>query len=807
ALTFALAACGSPSQRTILSTRGYRAFTDPSGLHIQLGDGGTLDPPAGEPQIAWAGRTPTVVSFLGQFGFTDGTNPYEAAGALDAGSLRPGGVGTSSTLALAGGGSVTLTALDDWTLGVDIASPPDAGFDRVALAFACGSGDHFLGFGEQTNALDQRGLAFGLWTMEDGIGKHPGATHTGGYDPAGDTNDSYFPMPSFIDPRGFGLTVDTTARVETDLCAADSTAWRIDAWEGSLALRLVFGQTPRDLVSRLTALTGRPPLAAPWTYGVWADSYGGEARLQTVATELRQNKIPCSAIWTEDWEGHPDGGTSLDSWGWTPDETLYPGFSAQAASLHAEGFKWLGYFNTFVRPGSPEWEQGVAQGTLVGSPDGGPYLFVGPSLEPTALVDLTNPAARQWMGTAMESAAQAGLDGWMADFGEWLPWDAQLADGTSGAVAHNRYPLLWAGLNQTVAQAVAPTGDFVYFVRSGWAGQPALTPAVWPGDQNTDWGTDDGLPSVLPMAENLSLQGVAAWGSDIGGFSTFLSPPTTKELFLRWAEVGAYSPVMRTHHGSDPTQSWHFDSDAETLQIFGQYAREHLRLFPYLYTQATQATQTGLGILRPIWVDFPTDPASLGLTDEYLLGDSLLVAPIVTQGATSRSVHFPAGVWLAWRTADSETGPTDVTVQAALDQLPVYSPAGAVLPILTDDVDTVAPSADPAVKSLAQAGAELGVRAFLGADGSFTSYDGTTLVLHSAPGDAPTSLASCVGAAAACPALPSCSNASPPCGDIDGAARLATAQLSGADVTLAAGAATLEVRSPVPRAVSIQLRY
>ncbi|MHB8418429.1 MAG: TIM-barrel domain-containing protein [Myxococcales bacterium] len=816
-----LAACSGPQTTTVVKTAGYQVTVDSAGgFHVLLPDGGAVldsvaSPSTGFAPALWAERGEEVDFQLGQFGFVSSRAPWVAA-SVDGGlPAKPVGTGGTATLSV-GGGTLAFTAQDDATLQIVLTPPASAQANQTAMAFACTPADHFVGFGEQTNALDQRGLAFGLWTMEDGIGKRAGANHVGdGYDPTGNTNDSYFPMPSFIDPRGFGLLVDESRYVEVDLCSSRPDAFSLAAWDGSLSLHVVLGQTPRELVTRLTALTGREPLSAPWTYGVWVDAVQGEARVQTVAAELRDAGVPSSALWTEDWAGE-HAGVSFNSFDWTPDETLYPGFSSLASSLHQEGFKWLGYFNSFVIQGSTEWGQAMdAGGTwLVQSPDGGPYVFTGSSLEPTALVDLTNPAATAWMGAAMQAAARAGLDGWMADFGEWLPFDAVMADGTTGAETHNRFPLLWSKLNQGALSAALPGGDFVFFTRSGWTGQAGQIPAMWAGDQNTSWGflpdggpDFDGLPSVLPMGMNVGLQGIAAWGSDIGGYTTLISPPTTKELYLRWTEVGAFSPVMRTHHGYQANQDWRFDSDAETLAIFGKYAREHLSLFPYLYTLAGQTAASGIGVMLPIWLTYPDDLGALGRLDEYTLGPSLLVAPVIVQGATTRAVHLPPGHWLGWETPDAYDGPTDVTVPAPLDACPVYAIAGSVIPLLGSDVQTLASATDPAVKTLAQSNGELTVRAFLGASGSFTSYDGTQLTLTSSPGATVTGLAACAGSGP-CPSVPSCDGGAPPCGDIDAVARLATAQVQGQEISVAADTGTVvTVDSPTPRLVTVQLRY
>jgi alpha-glucosidase (family GH31 glycosyl hydrolase) len=322
-----------------------------------------------------------------------------------------------------------------------------------------------------------------------------------------------------------------------------------------------------------------------------------------------------------------------------------------------------------------------------------------------------------------------GADGWMADFGEWLPTDAALVGG-SGQALHNRYPVLWQQLHREVIDRMPDqaTAQRLFFVRSGWFGSPPLADAFWAGDQRTDFEKDDGMPTVLPMAIGLGAVGISTYGSDIGGYNSVNNPNGTKELFFRWSELGAWSPVMRTHHGNYAGKNWAWDSDAETILHFRRYASLHMALVPYFEGLARVASSTGVPILRGLFLEYPSDASTWPLSDELLVGEGILVAPVMEASATSRSVYFPQGRWYPWGGGTAVTGPTTSRVSAPLGEIPVYAAAGAIVPMYPDGVMTVV-NGSPGVRDAASVKDDRTVRAFLGASGAFTEAGGQSYVL------------------------------------------------------------------------------
>lgn len=537
----------------------------------------------------------------------------------------------------------------------------------LALPFACDADASFAGFGEQYNQTDQRGEAFGLWTQEQGIGR------TGGV-PAGDEHTTYFPMPWWIDWRGFGVLVDTPARTVVDLCAAaPDVAW-VEVEDGAPVDVLVFhGPRPADLVRALGDEVGRPPRAPDWAFSPWIGMQGGRDVVLAKVAAVEAAGIPFSTIWVQDWVGGRRLTASIYelNYRWIADDALYPDLAGLVRTLRADhGLRFLAYANSFVIRGLDHFDEMAAGGMLIRDAAGAPATFAMVGTE-ASLADFTSPDARAYVRRHLEAMVRdLGFDGWMADFGEWMPTDAVLADGTSARRTHNLYPAQWHHASREVMDALRPDGDWAVFSRSGWTRDHAEHQIVWVGDQEADFRATDGLPTVVPAMLNLGLSAVPNVTHDIAGFS---GGPSTKELYLRWVELGAFTPVMRTHEGLMPEANWSWDRDAETTAHFRRFARIHEALGPEIRALADEAARTSAPMLRHLAYVFPDDPGSRRVSDELMLGDTLLVAPVVTEGATSRSVYLPPGHWFhVWTDTEHDGGRT-VDVDAPIGSPPVFS--------------------------------------------------------------------------------------------------------------------------------------
>ena len=548
---------------------------------------------------------------------------------------------------------------------------PDMGLEDVAslaLPFACDEAASFTGFGAQYNQTDQRGEAFPLWVQEQGLGRDGPGPFTG------DEHTTYYPVPWWIDWRGFGVMIDTPARTLVDLCASDPEVAWIEVEDGApLEVQVFHGPSVPALIEALGDAVGRPSRPPDWAFSPWIGIQGGSAAVRAEVAALEAAEVPFSAVWVQDWIG----GRNLTpdiydlTYRWVSDETLYPDLAALVAELRADhDVRFLAYANPFVMRDLDHFDEMEAMGMLPRRQDGSVYEFP-VVVSPGTVADLTSPAAVEYIQGFLSSAVtELGFDGWMADFGEWLPVDAVLASGEDARLVHNLYPALWHRTSRAVMEEERPDGDWVIFSRSGWLRDHAEAQVVWIGDQEADFLPGDGLPTVVPAMLNLGLSGIPFVTHDIAGYS---GGPSDRELFMRWTELGAFTPIFRTHEGLRAEQNWSWDRDAETTAHFRRFARVHEALKPELLALADEAAVSSMPIVRHLAMVFPDDAGSRAISDQLMLGDDLLVAPVVTQGATRREVYLPPGAWFHVFTGEAFDGPGTVTVDAPLGTPPVFS--------------------------------------------------------------------------------------------------------------------------------------
>lgn len=377
-----------------------------------------------------------------------------------------------------------------------------------------------------------------------------------------------------------------------------------------------------------------------------------------------------NGIWAQDWVGQrkTSFGKRLN-WNWVWNRELYPHLDVTIRKLADRGIRFLGYINPYVLEGKSLFLEAEKRGFLALDTEGNTYLVDFGEFN-AGLVDFTNPESADWYRAVIRrEMIEFGLSGWMADFGEYLPTDVVLWDGTDAKLAHNEWPGLWARVN---AQAIQESGrnDLIFFMRAGNAESLRWCPMMWAGDQNVDWSADDGLPSVLTSALSLAMCGMGLQHSDIGGYTTLYSLRRTKELFLRWAEFASCTPMMRTHEGNRPDDNWQFDSDNETLDGLARSTALFCELKDYRKEAVAENASRGIPVMRPLVLHYE-DPVYATVTDEYLLGRDLLVAPVIHEGKQERTVLFPDGIWThVWTGKRYEKGST--TVPAPMGEIPLF---------------------------------------------------------------------------------------------------------------------------------------
>lgn len=651
---------------------------------------GSGKPPDGFAAIG--SRTATVEMQFGSFRFTEDETKETWQGVGKLGAVTPTDAGATFTLQGGDGqlGTGTVT-LDPATLQVRIELAVAQSDSRIALATPTPPDEHLVGLGGQSFDIDHRGERVPLWVQEDGIGKYPDADdqYMGVWFLNGRKHTTHTPMPMLLSSRHYALAVDTDGRAIFDLAKTHEDTAIYEAWDKKLDLRVFVGDSSRDAFGQLIAWVGKPARPPLTIFAPWVDALFGSANVRRVAQALRDNGVASSVIWTEDWRGGADGafGYALAE-NWRVDRTLYPDFEQVADDLRGMGFAWHTYHNTFIDSTADVYAEAVAGGYPIQSAAGGPFIFTGVKFNDSTLLDLTNPAAVTWAKSVMTEARTLGSDGWMADFAEWLPTDAVLASGEDALAVHNRYTVDWAKMNEEMfATPIAGRPAPIYFMRSAWLHSQPHVMVMWAGDQQTDWSEGDGFPSVVPIGLGMGLAGLPYFGHDIGGYMSQQTVPTSEELFYRWTTLGALSPVMRTHHGRSVHDNVQWETNAGTIAHFRRWTRFHMQLAPYLWGSSGSYERDGLPLFRMIALDYPDEPWAWTTIDEYLLGDRILVAPIVTEGATSRSVELPAGDWVPLWGGAAQRG--EITAAATREEIPAFVPAGALLVLYPDGVDTM----------------------------------------------------------------------------------------------------------------------
>ena len=488
-------------------------------------------------------------------------------------------------------------------------------------------------------------------------------------------NWTYVAIPLVYNAGGLGFYADTAFDTKFRFNQPD-TSFDMEMFAASVPLYLMAESSPKAVLSAYTGITGRPQDPPQWTFGPWITALGGYGPVLEAADRIRREDMPASALWIYDQNDEKD------NLGWPFWFSSYYGDPHKFVDLlHGMGFRVLTYVHPYVRAEmmpfflpSPQFDKGVSQGFLATGADGKP---AGPRFEmvQTGNVDFTNPAAVDWWQGMITGAVQTqGFDGWMEDFGEWVRDTDRFAAGT-GKTLSELYPLLYHKVTLRVAQSLNPS--VVPFSRSGSPGSQAFSPVLWGADQSANWSRDYGLPSVVTAGITAGMSGYSTWGPDI------LSTGSNRDLWMRWVEFGALTPVMRDHVWDRPSGSFNIFSDAATTAHFRRWAAFHSSLLPYLVTYAQEASQTGIPIMRHTMLEFPDDPRSASAEYQYLLGHELLVAPVVQGGQTLRQLYLPPGEWVNFWNGDFLTGGQDVTVDAS--EIPILVRAGSVLPFKPEE--------------------------------------------------------------------------------------------------------------------------
>jgi alpha-glucosidase len=552
----------------------------------------------------------------------------------------------------------------------------DPAYDRLWLRFHGEAGEAVWGGGEQMSYLALNGRRFPMWTSEPGVGRDKTTELTRQMDESGMAGGDYwntnYPQPTFLTSRWLAVHLDATCYSVLDF--TDSASHSVEVWSNTARFELFAADGPQQLVGALSSRFGRQPPLPDWAIGGAIVGLKDGARSFERLEQFIKAGAAVSGLWCEDWAGIRE--TSFGRrlfWDWRRDRERYPDLPERIAALKARGIRFLAYANPYLANDGVLYETARELGHFARQQDSEePYLVDFGEFD-CGVLDFTREETRDWFAEVLaREMLDIGIDGWMADFGEYLPTDLRLADGSDPMEAHNLWPVLWAEVNEQALASRGKTGDAVFFMRAGFSGVQGHCPLLWAGDQSVDFTRHDGLGTVITAALSAGLVGNAFSHSDCGGYTSLLGNIRTEELMQRWCELAAFAPVMRSHEGNRPDENLQYDSTPELLACFAGWSRVHKALAPYVRALGDEAMQRGLPAQRPLFLHYPQDPALWTVQDQYLYGGDLLVAPVIEEGAVMREVIVPGDTpWRhLWTGADFAPGRHQVA--APIGQPPVF---------------------------------------------------------------------------------------------------------------------------------------
>src|ERR1035437_4287566 len=514
-------------------------------------------------------------------------------------------------------------------------------------------------------------------------------------------------IPLLVSTNGFGIFWNNPSRSRMDnrfvhsLYLSAEVADRVDYY-------FLYGPEPDQIVGHYRELTGEAPLFGRWAYGFWQckNKYQSQRELETVAAKYRALHIPVDNI-VQDWFWW----VTMGEMKWNPS---YPDPQGLINKLHEEHFHLMVSIWPYFRPGTAVYDEFDKKGWFIAK-------TVSPSFHPLgqALYDASNPEARkQYWANANTALFQKGVDAW------WLDTDEPETEGRednilttnklhvgSGARYANVYPVFHAGGVSDGQRAASDEKRVFILSRSAYAGAQRYGVTAWSGDVLSDWVT---FQRQIPAGLNYSISGMPYWTTDIGGFISGgnLNDPKFRELFVRWFQFGAFSPIFRVHGTRTPDENelWSYGPEAQTILV--DYDTLRYRLMPYIYSEAWQVTSRHGTLMRPLVMDWRNDVEAQNTGDEYLFGPAILVSPVTTQGATSKTVYLPKATWYDFWTGEKQEGGKRIEADAPLAKLPLFVRAGSIVPMGPAMEWATEKPADP-----------IELRIYPGANGDFTLYE------------------------------------------------------------------------------------
>jgi alpha-D-xyloside xylohydrolase len=515
-----------------------------------------------------------------------------------------------------------------------------------------GVGECVYGLGERFTAFVKNGQVVDMWNQDGGTS----------------TEQAYKNIPFYLTNRGYGVFVNHPGPVSFEVASERVSRVQFSVPGQSLEYFVIYGPTPKEVLEKYAALTGRPALPPPWSFGLWLStsfttSYD-EATVTSFIQGMADRDLPLhvfhfDCFWMREY--------NWCDFKW--DARTFPDPAAMLKRLKERGLRICVWINPYIAQRSPLFAEGMRHGYLVMKPNGD--VWQTDKWQPgMGVVDFTNPAARQWFGDKLRALLDMGVDCFKTDFGERIPTDVAYHDGSDPVKMHNYYTYLY---NQTVFEVLREqrgAGETVVFGRSATTGSQQF-PVHWGGDNES---TFESMADSLRGGLSLGLSGFGFWSHDIGGFEG--TPPV--EVYKRWIAFGLLSSHSRLHGNTSYRVPWLFD--AEAVDVLRQFTRLKCRLMPYLYARSIEAARTGVPLMRAMLLEFPDDPACDYLDRQYMLGDSLLVAPVFSRDGVV-TYYVPAGRWTHFLTGAVVDGPGWRREQHDFMSLPLLARPNSVIAV------------------------------------------------------------------------------------------------------------------------------
>ena len=507
--------------------------------------------------------------------------------------------------------------------------------------------EHFFGMGEQFTGPELTGEKVPVVVQEQGIGRGKPmvskAVEMLSKGSSGHSTSTYFPLPRFVSSENYALELEEKGITQFEFTNERAI---ISAYKSSLEGKITVEENLKSLLEDLGDQNGTMNKPPGWTSsGAVLGVQGGREEVFRKLDSLRHAGAPISAVWIQDWEGQRStlAGKQL-WWDWSLDEERYSDWTSFADQLERENIKILGYINPYLVERGEECLFDVARDRdLLLKDDDGEIIFEKLAGFEAAMLDLSREETCDWVKKIIrKNMVEEGFDGWMADFGESLPFNST-PENEDAREFHNRYAEKWIELNSKVADK----HNCFFFNRTGFTESNEKSQMVWCGDQLTTWDHYDGMESTLHGMINAGMSGITNIHSDTGGYHSFnkvgVGISRSKELLKRWTELNAFTSMLRTHEGNQPSSNAQV-YDEDVREHFAKFAKVFQTLSSYRRKLLTEAENSNMPVVRHMALEFE-DEDCWSIGDQFMFGSELLVAPILEKNSEWREVYLPEGEW------------------------------------------------------------------------------------------------------------------------------------------------------------------